>query len=165
MAAIDPTEEPMYDEDDTERKAPRATLKIVRIPGDMFGDDEDDSEDDDEMDLLNGLGEDSDEDSEEEEVNGGPSETKKAKAIKAGLKNLVDGDDEDMEDISEDDAKAITALKKIMKGKGKAMANDSDKDSDDLDDDEDPLELEEVVICTLDPEKVSSLVAELLIGD
>ena len=155
MAAIDPTEEPLYDEDDTEKKAPRATLKLVRVPGDMFGDDEDDSEDDDEMDMLNGLGEasdeDSDEDSEEEEVNGGPSEPK---AIKAVADEDAENDDEDMDDVSEDDAEAIAALKKIMKGKGKAKAEESDDEEDDFEDDEDPLELEEIVICTLDPEKV-----------
>jgi FK506-binding nuclear protein len=55
MAAIDPTAEPEYDDVD-DKKPPRATLKIIRIPGHMF-DDEDDSEDDDgedEDDLLNG---------------------------------------------------------------------------------------------------------------
>lgn len=157
MAAIDPTEEPVYDEDDTEKKSARSTLKIVRVPGDMFGDDEDDSEDDDEMDLLNGLGEDSEDDSDEEEVNGGPSEPKKAKADKAEIEEEDDDDedDEDMKDVSDDDAQAIAALKKIMKGKGKAIDDGSDDDEDD--EEEDPLELEEVVVCTLDPERVSKL--------
>jgi FK506-binding nuclear protein len=159
MAAIDPTEEPMYDEDDTEKKAPRATLKIVRIPGDFFGDDEDDSEDDeddedDSMGLLNGLSDDSEEDSEEEEVNGGPSEPKRAKALKAVDEDDAEDDDEDMDEKSDaEDAAAIAALKKIMKGKAKAEG--SDDEEDDLEDDEDPLELEEIVVCTLDPEKVS----------
>ena len=57
MAAIDPSAEPDHDDVD-DKKPPRATLKIVRVPGDVF-DDEDDSEDDDEEeedvdDLLDG---------------------------------------------------------------------------------------------------------------
>ena len=43
MAAIDPTEEPDYADVD-DKKPSRATLKIIRLPGDLFGD-EDDSED------------------------------------------------------------------------------------------------------------------------
>ena len=51
MAAIDPTAEPEYDDVD-DKKPARATLKIVRVPGEMFDDDED-SEDDNEDDGLN----------------------------------------------------------------------------------------------------------------
>ena len=51
MAAIDPTAEPEYDDVD-DKKPPRSTLKILRIPGHIF-DDEDESEDD-EDDLLDG---------------------------------------------------------------------------------------------------------------
>ena len=47
MAAIDPTAEPEYDDVD-DKKPPRSTLKIVRIPGHIL--DEDDSEDEDEDD-------------------------------------------------------------------------------------------------------------------
>lgn len=57
MAAIDPTAEPEYD-DLEGKKLPRATLKLIRVPGYLFGDDdddeEDDDEDDDEEDLLDG---------------------------------------------------------------------------------------------------------------
>ena len=57
MAAIDPTAEPEYD-DLEYKKPPRATLKLIRVPGYLFGDndddEEDDSEDDDEEDLLDG---------------------------------------------------------------------------------------------------------------
>jgi FK506-binding nuclear protein len=52
MAAIDPTAEPEYDDVD-DKKPPRSTLKIVRMPGHIL--DEDDSEDgdeDDEDDML-----------------------------------------------------------------------------------------------------------------
>jgi len=56
MAAIDPNAEPEYDDVD-DKKPARATLKIVRVPGDMF-DDEDDSDydtDEDGEDLQNGY--------------------------------------------------------------------------------------------------------------
>ena len=53
MAAIDPTAEPEYKVSEDE-KPPRATLKIVRVPGHMFDDEDDDDEDDDEDDLLDG---------------------------------------------------------------------------------------------------------------
>ena len=58
MAAIDPTAEPEYD-DLEDKKPPRATLKLIRVPGHLFGDDddseeEDDDDDDDEEDLLDG---------------------------------------------------------------------------------------------------------------
>jgi FK506-binding nuclear protein len=104
MAAIDPTEEPMYDEDDTERKAPRATLKIVRIPGDMFGDDEDDSEDDDEMDLLNGLGEDSDEDDMEDiSEDDAKAITALKKIMKGKGKAMANDSDKDSDDLDDDE--------------------------------------------------------------
>lgn len=53
MAAVDPTAEPEYDDVD-DKKPARATLKIVRVPGDMFDDEEDseDDEDDEEDDVL-----------------------------------------------------------------------------------------------------------------
>jgi len=54
--------------------------------------------------------------------------------------------------MSEDDAKAAAMLKKIMKGKGKASGDDDENDED-LDEDDD-LEMEEIIVCTLDPEKV-----------
>ena len=64
--------------------------------------------------------------------------------------------------MSEDDAKAAAMLKKIMKragkgkGKGKALDDDEIEDDDDDEDldEEDDLEMEEVIVCTLDPEKV-----------
>ena len=53
--------------------------------------------------------------------------------------------------MSEDDAEAAATLKKLMKGK--ARASDEDDDDEEIDS-EDDLEMDEVVVCTLDPEKV-----------
>lgn len=145
MAAIDPDAMPEFENEDQANKAPRATLKIVRPPPGLdLGDDEDYSSDDE------------DEESSDEEENGGPSDPAKQKKAKlaAALKEMEDNmdeddddeDDEDVDDMSEDALKA--AISKLIKGKGKASDDDSSEASDDL-------ELEEVVVCTLDPEKVS----------
>jgi FK506-binding nuclear protein len=149
MAAIDPSAEPEYEEGD-EKKTPRATLKLIRVPADLFEDD--DSEDSDYE-----MEEDEDEDessSDEDETNGGPSDpSKMKKSSKLDLVKAIaeqDSDDEDEEDESDEEAAAKSALMKMMKGKGKAV----DTGDEVSDDDEDSLELEEVVICTLDPEKV-----------
>lgn len=150
MAAIDPTAEPEFEEGD-EKKIPRATLKLIRVPAELF--DDDDSEDSDYDEMEGDEVEESS--SEEEEVNGGPSDPSKVK--KPNKLDLVKAiaeqgsDDEEEEDDEDEEAAAKSALMKIMKGKGKATENGEEED----DDDEDSLELEEVVICTLDPEKVS----------
>merc|ERR1712000_376196 len=145
MAAIDPSADPDFEAAD-DKKPARATLKLVRLPFDE-DDDEDDSEDED-FDLDGLLDEDEDEsDEEDEEVNGGPSEKKTKKQV-------ADEDDED-DDDPEATMKAIKELKKIMmaaKGKGKAVEGEDDED-DEEDSDDESLELDEVVICTLDPEK------------
>jgi FK506-binding nuclear protein len=149
MAAIDPSAEPEFEEGDTE-KTPRATLKLIRVPADLYEDD--DSEDSDyEMEEDDDEGESS---SDEDEVNGGPSDPSKSKKpSKLDLVKAIaeqDSEAEDEEDESDEEAAAKSALMKIMKGKGKAV----DAGDEVSDDDEDSLELEEVVICTLDPEKV-----------
>ena len=61
MAAIDPTEEPDYADVD-DKKPPRATLKIIRLPGDLFGDEDDEDEDEDEEDEEDDDDEDEDDD-------------------------------------------------------------------------------------------------------
>lgn len=158
MAAIDPSEEPEL-ENAVDKQKVRSTLKVVRVMDD--GDDsEDDDFDEDEMD------EDEESDDEEAETNGGPSKVPSKKDI---LKAIADAeaedDDEDEEDDddeeegdSEDDAAAEEILSRLMKqakkGKSKAL-NGEDEDSDD--DDAESLEMDEVVVCTLDPEKVCSL--------
>jgi len=156
MAAIDPTEEPeILDGDDN--KPARATLKIVRIPDHMMAEDSDESDDED---YLDGIEDDEDDsDDSEGEVNGGPSDLKKSKKniLLDMIKMEAEDDDEEMgeDDESEDsgeEAEAKALLKKLMKGKDKAVDGE-DSDSD-LDEDEDALELEEVVVCTLDPQSV-----------
>ncbi|KAE8147329.1 hypothetical protein BDV25DRAFT_160622 [Aspergillus avenaceus] len=139
MAAIDPDEEPDFDGLDA-NKRPRATLKIIRAPPGM---DMDESDDEDYEDI------DSDEDSDDEELNGGPSDKEKARKLKelAALKEMeMDEDDEDDED-EEFDLKA--AISKLVKGKGPA----TDDDEEDDDESDEGLEVEEMVVCTLDTEK------------
>lgn len=143
MAAIDPSEEVVVDAAD---RKPRATLKIITIPSDML--DEDDSE----------LDEDEEDDEDDLEANGGPSDKKLSRKIREAMEEDSEEDDEDMdEDDEEDEAEAQKVLAKLMKAsKGKAVAGgDEDEDSEE-DDDDDMLggELDECVVCTLDPEKV-----------
>jgi len=157
MAAIDPTAEPLIDEN---HKVPRATLRIIRVPMDL--DDEDDEEDDEDFDgedvesiiaklraggvALPEEDTDSEEDS-EDEANGGPSDKAKSKKAKqAALKKKL------AQDLAEDEME-IDAVK--GKGKNKISAEE-DSDEDDLDEDEDDEEedeVEEFVLCTLDPER------------
>ncbi|KAL4979784.1 hypothetical protein BDW66DRAFT_168251 [Aspergillus desertorum] len=140
MAAIDPDETPEFNGDDTRR--PRATLRIIRAPPGL---DEEDSDDDYEGE------DDSEEDSEDDaEVNGGPSDKAKARKLKeaAYLKELEDAmsEDDESDDGEEFDLKA--AISKLVKGKAPA----TDEDDEDVESDE-GLELDEMVICTLDPER------------
>ncbi|KAF7118357.1 hypothetical protein CNMCM5793_007871 [Aspergillus hiratsukae] len=135
MAAIDPDETPEFEDGQTR---PRATLKLVRAPADMDMDESDDDYEDD-----------SEEDS-DEEFNGGPSDKEKARKLKeaAALKEMLEDedDDEDDEDDEEDfDLKA--AISKLVKGKAPATDDDEDDES------EEGLELDEMVVCTLDPER------------
>lgn len=140
MAAIDPDAPPEFDAE-TEGKPPRATLKIVRPPPGM--DLEDDSDDDDYEDGD----EDEDMEDSEDESNGGPSDPAKLKQARqaAALKDS-DDDGSNGEDV---DLKA--AISKLIKGKDRATGDD-DSDSDVSE----GLEMEEVVVCTLDPTKVCS---------
>ncbi|KAL5359387.1 hypothetical protein BJX96DRAFT_57078 [Aspergillus floccosus] len=139
MAAIDPDEEPDFDGIEA-NKRPRATLKIVRPPPGLDLDESDDEYEDEE---------DSD-DSDDEEVNGGPSDKEKARKLKeaAALKEMEEAmdedDDEDEGDDEEFDLKA--AISKLVKGKAPATDVDEDEESDE------GLELDEMVVCTLNPE-------------
>lgn len=148
MAAIDPDEEPEFDDGDSSKPA-RATLKIIRTPPGFDLDDEDE-DDEDYSDV-----EDDEDDSDDEEVNGGPSDKEKARKLKqaAAQKELEDAMDED-EDESDDggfDLKA--AISKLIKGKGPATDDDESDDESD-----EGLDLDESVICTLSPEKVKTQV-------
>ncbi|KAL4922882.1 hypothetical protein BDW62DRAFT_171942 [Aspergillus aurantiobrunneus] len=151
MAAIDPDETPDFEDDNTRR--PRATLKIIRPPPglDLDGDSEDDYEDDD------------DEDSEDdEELNGGPSDKEKARKLKeaAYKKELEEAmeEDDDSDEGEEFDLKA--AISKLVKGK--APATDDDDEDDESDE---GLELDEMVVCTLDPERNYQQPLDITVGE
>lgn len=148
MAAIDPTMLPEID-DENPSAPPRATLKLIRQP--IGASDEDNDEY-----LKAMLGgsdseEDSEDDSDEEEVNGGPSDPAKSKKAQkeAALKQLMEAmkaeSDEEMEDV------VGNGLSAKAKGKAPATGEDEDDSSEDSED----LDVEEFVICTLDPERVS----------
>jgi len=156
MAAIDPTEEAHLEEGSAAIAHPRATLKIIRT---KLEDDEDDDEDDEENEeYMRALLAESDSDEEsddEDEANGGPSDpTKSKKARKqAALQQLMDSikaddsdSDEDMEDAADGEKKAV------KKGKAPATGEEEESEEESEDDDED-IEVEEFVLCTLDPEK------------
>ncbi|KAI1931205.1 peptidylprolyl isomerase fpr3 [Ophidiomyces ophidiicola] len=153
MAAIDPDALPEFEDHESSNKVPRATLKIVRPPPGLDLDDDDDGDEDDDSDAEE------DEES-NDEVNGGPSDPAKAKMAKTAalLKNLENfSDDEDHSDDSED-IQIKAALSRIMKGKSKAMDDDASEDSD-------SLELEEVVVCTLDPEQMCQQALDFVVAE
>lgn len=150
MAAIDPDAEPEYENESDAKKPARATLKIVRLPEDLDIDEEDDEDFEDSDDE-----EYSEEGSDDEEINGGPSDKEKAKKRKeaAALKDLEDGMDED-DSESEQPANIKSVISQLLKGKAPATGDEDDDDEEE--DDEEGLDLEEVVVCTLDTEKVSA---------
>ena len=156
MAAIDPSARPQHTGTANGDAPARATLKIIRQPFGVDDEDDDSEGDSDEEDYLNallgGAGEEDDESSsDDEEKNGGPSDpTKTEKARKEAaveqLKKALaesNGDDEMELDLANGTSVAIS--------KGKAKATDEDEDDED---DEEDLDIEEFVICTLDPSKV-----------
>lgn len=169
MAAIDPSAEP----EGEEGVIPRATLKVIRQ---SLLDDEDDEYDDDDSDfdqeqmerlLAEEYSDDSDED--DEEVNGGPSDPSKSKkaklaAAKRDIQKMIEEDGMEVdEDDSEDDddvLNGINGFTKSAKALGKLPASDEDEDEDS--DDMSDVEVEEYVICTLDPTKVSPQFVYLL---
>ena len=156
MAAIDPSAEPEFSGSAIDGSTPRATLKLIRQPissGDYSDDDDDDDDDDEESEedvrlkaLLNG--DISDESSSgDEEVNGGPSDPSKSKkarreAALESLKNALETQGSD-EEMSVDGAEGV----KLNKGKGVATGEEDDSSEGDSED----VEVEEFVLCTLDP--------------
>lgn len=155
MAAIDPTALPKADAG-AEEVVQRATLKLIR---ERIDPDEDDDYDDDEDDiddieaikarLGEALSEEEDEESsdDDEEKNGGPSDPSRTKkARKEALLKALANADEDMDlDTLPNGVNGISS-----KGKGKAV--DIEDDSEEEEDDE----IEEFVLCTLDPNKVTT---------
>jgi Nucleoplasmin-like domain len=158
MAAIDPTA-PVTTDESSGSTVPRATLKLIRQPiGSKEDDSEDDEDDDDYMRALLAGSESESEESEEEEANGGPSDpTKSKKARKqAALKELLESIDKGSDEEMEDTPNGTNGTKADKKGKAKATG-DEEEDEDDSESDDEDLEVEEFVICTLDPEKVCTI--------
>ncbi|KAJ3558342.1 hypothetical protein NPX13_g9729 [Xylaria arbuscula] len=148
MAALDPTEPPEPDADGNLPSVPRSTLKLIRKRASLDGELDDDY-------LGQLMAGDSDEDSDEEdddEPNGGPSDKAKSKKAKAeALKKLIaaaNADDSD-EEMDDGDAKPNGKVNK----KGKEPATSSDDDDDDDESVSSDIDIEELVICTLDTER------------
>lgn len=149
MAALDPTEAPEADEEGNIPAVPRATLKLIRRVPSL-----DDEEDDEYLDELMGGSSDEDED-DDDEPNGGPSDPAKSKKARqaAALQKLIQAAQEE-EDSDEEmgDAKP-NGVKASKKGKEPATSSDDEDDNESVD--SEGLELEELVVCTLDTERVS----------
>ena len=151
MAAIDPSASPEFAGSAIDTDKPRATLKLIRMP---MGDDDDEDDDDEDLQaLLNGDMEDDedDDDDEDEDVNGGPSDPAKSK------KSRIEATAQALKEALSESTDKAELTNGTHKGKGKAVAisDDMDMDGED-DDDDDEDEAEEFVLCTLDPNQVST---------
>ncbi|KAL9600721.1 MAG: hypothetical protein Q9219_002962 [cf. Caloplaca sp. 3 TL-2023] len=172
MAAIDPSAEPEHTGAVNGDSTPRATLKLIYDRNGPVEDDdsEADGEDgEDTSDFLRAMlqGNDSEEDessSDDEEINGGPSDPSKSKkarkqaAAEQLMKALAENEGEDELDV---DGLNGVPSKKRNKGKGKAMSVEDEEDSEE----DDESNLEEVVVCTLDPQKNYQQPLDLTIGE
>jgi FK506-binding nuclear protein len=168
MAALDPTEEPEADDEGNVPPVPRSTLKLVRQ---RYPDLDDDLDDDYLQQMLGGSSDEDDDDevdSDEEEANGGPSDPAKSKKAKqeAALKKLIaaaqaEDEDEDEEMGDDDGAKPNGASKSSRKGKEPATSSD---DEDDDEEDLEGLDMEDLVICTLDTERNYQQPLDITIG-
>ncbi|KAK4954727.1 hypothetical protein LTR28_006207, partial [Elasticomyces elasticus] len=144
MAAIDPSAIP---EREDAKEPLRATLKLIRVNDEEIGDSDDEGDEDFDEDEIKALiGDGDDESSSGEEMNGGPSDPAKTKKARqeAAAKKLNKQLEEDAMEM--DLANGVNGSSK-GKGKGKVLSED-DEDSE-LDDED----VEEFVICTLDPSK------------
>ena len=150
MAAIDPGEKWEANQGIEKNMKHRATLKmIVMHPPEPSIDGEDsDSEDYDEI---------GDSDS-DDEPNGGPSNPQKktlgkqlSDAKDAITKKLSGGDEMDVDGVND-----VAEMKGKGKGKANTKATDLGSDESDMseDDDVDNVDIEEFVVCTLDPNSV-----------
>lgn len=162
MAAIDPSEPAKHRGSGERGSKSRSTLKVIYSP---TRDDDDDAyiralQDGVESD---GLSDEEDESSDDEEENGGPSDLTKASKTKknaAAQKLLESLAEQSSDDESDDEMELDSALPKINgdvaiskkpKGKGKAKATSTDEAGSENSDED---SMEEVVLCTLDSEKV-----------
>ena len=185
MAAIDPSAKSEHTESANGDIPPRATLKMIYDPsGPSDENSEEDSEEEDEYlrAILEGResdglsDEDEDESSAEEEKNGGPSDPSKSKKARkdAAAQKLLDslaeqgGNEDGAEEMERDQKSKVNGIIKpaaAEKGKGKAKVKESDEDNEEIEDITDITDgMREIVICTLDPEKVSGeiLFSELI---
>lgn len=159
MAAIDPSAPPKHSGTANGDVPARATLKLIYDPTGPLDDDDDSSQDSDERLYMDSLIQDDDEDesdSEEEGRNGGPSDpSKSAKARKQAaaeqMMKAITKNESDDEMSIDGDSGINGVLSKINKGKGKA----TEEDEGDSDAENSVDGLDELVLCTLDPEKVS----------
>ncbi|KAI4091133.1 MAG: hypothetical protein L6R37_007789 [Teloschistes peruensis] len=157
MAAIDPTADPEHTGSVNGDAPPRATLKLIYRRSDP--DDDEDSESDsiesDEM-MKMLTGQEPESSSDDEDVNGGPSDPSKSKKARkqAAAEQLMKALAESQSSDEEMDVDGVNGFppKNRNKGKGKAIAPLDEEDSEE-DDDEDEDDLEELVVCTLDPQK------------
>lgn len=146
MAAIDPSAEVK-----TEKGVvPRATLKILREPIQPPQDDDDDE------DYMRSLLEGGSDEESSDDDEAGPSD-KKARKEKA-LKELMAQLAQDNEDSDEEMADAGS------KKKGKAVKAE-DEDSEEESDDEEDMEIEEFVLCTLDPKNNYQVPLDITVGE
>ena len=168
MAAIDPSATPEHTGTANGDTPARATVKIIYAPGSPDDDDESDLDSEEaamQMRQLLGAGsEDDDEDmestSEDGEKNGGPSDPSKNKkarkeAAAAQLMKALAQEDSDEELDDSSSSAAINGFPS-KKNKGKAKVDPAKyQASSDEESDDDVGELEELVLCTLDPNQVS----------
>ncbi|KAI0409597.1 hypothetical protein F4802DRAFT_152318 [Xylaria palmicola] len=159
MAALDPTEPPEADEDGNIPSVPRSTLKLIRKRPSL---DRDIGDDYLERLMAGDDDEDSDDEDDDDEPNGGPSDKAKSKKAKAeAIKKLIaaaEAEDSD-EDMDDSDAKPNGKANK----KGKEPATSSDDDDDESISSSD-VEIEELVLCTLDTERNYQQPLDVTIG-
>ncbi|KAI9745334.1 MAG: peptidylprolyl isomerase fpr4 [Claussenomyces sp. TS43310] len=172
MAAIDPSVKAETDAANGSSVA-RATLKIIREPIVPRDDDDEDSDDEEYMRAL--LAEnDSDSDSsseeqdeEEEEANGGPSDPAKSKKARkqAALAELLASVTKDSDDEMEDASNGVVKSSKKGKAKATTEEDEDDEEEDEEDDEDEDVEVEEFIICTLDPEKTYQQPLDITISE
>ncbi|KAI1395469.1 hypothetical protein F4819DRAFT_478336 [Hypoxylon fuscum] len=169
MAAINPSEAPEADDEGNVPENPRSTLLLIRKRPSL-----DDELDDEYLDKLMGVGSSDDEDDDDyddsdddDEPNGGPSDPSKSKKARqeAALQKLIQAaqDEEDSDEEMGDDVKpkANGIAKSSKKGKQPAVSSD-DEDDDSID--SDTIELDQLVICTLDTQRNYQQSLDLTIG-
>ncbi|GAW18234.1 hypothetical protein ANO14919_077080 [Xylariales sp. No.14919] len=162
MAALDPTEPPEADEDGNIPSVPRSTLKLIRKRASLDRDFGEMDEDYLQQLMAGDDDEDSDED-DDDEPNGGPSDKAKSKKAKAeALKKLIAAAEAEDSDEEMDDGDAKPNGKSNKKGKEPATSSDDDDDDESISSND--IEIEELVVCTLDTERNYQQPLDITIG-